>query len=133
MKIKIIIFTGLLTGSLDIIAASIDFYIAAGNGPAGVPRSIASGAFGNEAFTGGNSMILWGLFIHYLIACSFTVLFFWLYLSAKFVSAYPIITAILYGMFYVGNHSPDHCTNKRNPTCTTYFLECYKGDFNTFL
>lgn len=99
MKIKTILFAGLITGSLDIIAAFIDFYIATGNGPAGVLRYIASGAFGNEAFTGGSSMILWGLFFHYLIACSFTVLFFWLYLKVKFVSAYPIITAILYGIF----------------------------------
>lgn len=99
MKIKTILFAGLLVGSLDILAAFIDFYIATGNGPAGVLRYIASGVFGNKAFTGGNTMLLWGLFFHYLIAYSFTTLFFWLSMKVRFVALYPITTAVIYGIF----------------------------------
>jgi hypothetical protein len=99
MKFKTILLAGLLVGSLDILAAFINYYITTGNGPEGVLRYIASGAFGNEAFTGGNAMILWGLFFHYLIAYSFTILFFWLWLKVKFMSGYPIIAAVLYSIF----------------------------------
>ncbi|SMD37696.1 hypothetical protein SAMN04488029_3415 [Reichenbachiella faecimaris] len=99
MKIKTILLSGLLIGSLDILAAFIDFYITTGNGPAGVLRYIASGAFGNEAFSGGSFMILWGLFFHYLIAYSFSILFFWLYRHVRWLSTYPITTVILYGIF----------------------------------
>lgn len=52
MKIKTILYAGLLVGSLDITAAFLDFYISTGNGPGGVLRFIASGVFGREAFTG---------------------------------------------------------------------------------
>ncbi|MEP2669759.1 MAG: hypothetical protein ABJH04_12225 [Cyclobacteriaceae bacterium] len=99
MKIKTILFAGLLVGSLDILAACLDFYIATGNGPAGVLRYIASGAFGNEAFSGGTTMILWGLLFHYLIAYSFTILFFWLFQKLKSMRNYPVITAIMYSVF----------------------------------
>jgi len=99
MKIKIILLAGLLVGTLDILAASVDYYIATGNGPSGVLRFIASGVFGGEAFTGSNAMIAWGLFFHYVIAFSFTILFFWLYLKVQLMRTYPFATAILYGVF----------------------------------
>lgn len=94
-----LLLAGLLVGSLDILAAFTDYYIATGKGPEGVLRYIASGVFGKEAFTGGSSMIFWGLFFHFVIAYSFTVLYYWLYPRVKFISKYPIITAFLYGIF----------------------------------
>ena len=99
MNIKTILLAGLLVGSLDIAAAFIDFYLATGNGPSGVLRFIASGVFGRAAFGGGSMMIVWGLIFHYLIAYSFTVLFFWLYPRVRLMSAHPLLTAILYGVF----------------------------------
>lgn len=99
MKTRTIFFAGLLVGSFDIIAAFIDFYITTGNGPSGVLRFIASGAFGNKAFTGGTIMIFWGLAFHYLIAYSFTIMFFWLYQKVKHASANPITTVVIYGIF----------------------------------
>ncbi|WP_257667020.1 hypothetical protein [Parapedobacter tibetensis] len=98
MKIKIILLAGLLVGSLDIIAACVDYYIATGNGPAGVLRYIASGVFGDQAFTGSSAMIVWGLSFHYVIAYSFTILFFWLYPRIKFMATNPVATAVLYGI-----------------------------------
>lgn len=99
MKTKTILLAGLLVGTLDILAASINFYFTTGNGPGGVLRYIASGVFGSEAFSGNSTMIAWGLFFHYLIAFSFTVLFFWLFPRIKFMSSFPISTAVLYGIF----------------------------------
>lgn len=99
VKASTIIYTGLLVGSLDIAAAFVDYYIATGNGPAGVLRFIASGVFGSAAFTGSNVMLLWGLMFHYMIAFGFTILFFWVYPRVRFMATYPLITVVLYGIF----------------------------------
>ena len=98
-KIKVVILAGLLVGTLDIVSACTDYYIATGKGPAGVLRFVASGVFGQQAFTGSNSMLMWGLLFHYIIAFSFTIFFFWLYPRVKFMGAYPILTAFIYGIF----------------------------------
>lgn len=98
-KLKLILLSGLLVGTLDIVSACIDYYIATGKGPEGVLRFVASGVFGQQAFTGSNAMPAWGLLFHYIIAFSFTILFFWLYPKIKIMAAYPVITAVCYGIF----------------------------------
>ncbi len=98
-KAAVILLSGLLVGTLDITAACTDYYIATGKGPAGVLRYVASGVFGQDAFSGGDSMGVWGLFFHYIIAFSFTIFFFWLYPRIKLMTEYPILTAIIYGVF----------------------------------
>src|SRR5262245_58681697 len=98
-KLKLILLSGLLVGTLDIVAACTDYYIATGKGPEGVLRFVASGVFGQQAFSGSNIMLVWGLVFYYIIAFSFTILFFWLYPKIKFMVAYPILTAVIYGIF----------------------------------
>jgi hypothetical protein len=90
---------GLLVGTLDIIAACIQFYVKTGKGPEPVLRYVASGAFGQEAFAGGNSMIFLGLFFHYFIAMSFTFFFFWLAKTFPVILKAKLLTAVLYGIF----------------------------------
>lgn len=65
-------FAGLLTGTLDILAAFLQYYLITGKGPGNVLRFIASGIWGADAFRGGNPMALRGLFLHYLIAFIFS-------------------------------------------------------------
>ncbi|MBS1577433.1 MAG: hypothetical protein JST09_19200 [Bacteroidetes bacterium] len=95
----IILLSGLLVGTLDITAACTDYYIATGKGPGGVLRFVASGVFGQDAFNGNNSMLVWGLLFHFIIAFSFTIFFFRVYPRIKFMQAHPVWTAILYGIF----------------------------------
>lgn len=90
---------GLLVGTLDITAACTQFYIKTGKGPEPILRYIASGAFGKGAFTGGGSMIFWGLFFHYFIAMSFTFFFFWLAKTFPGILKVKLLTAVLYGVF----------------------------------
>lgn len=97
--LKIIGWVGLLAGSLDILAAFIYFYIKRGISPIKILRGIASGAFGKEAFSGGWLMPLLGLIFHFIIAYSFTFLFFWVYPSIKLLSKNVILTAIGYSIF----------------------------------
>lgn len=98
-KLKLILLAGLSVGTLDILSACTDYYIATGKGPEGVLRFVASGVFGQQAFTGSGIMPVWGLLFHYIIAFSFTIFFFWLYPKIKFMSTYPVLTAIIYGIF----------------------------------
>ena len=105
LPVTVILKAGLLVGSLDILAAFIDYYIATGKGPAGVLKFIASGVFGMEAFSGGTSTILLGLLFHFVIAFAFTIFYFWLYSTVKFVGQQPVIFAVLYAIFmWVATH-----------------------------
>ena len=74
--VKGILIAGFIAGTLDIIAA----IISSGADPIRVLQFIASGAVGRDAaFAGGLPMAFLGLALHYLIAYSWTTLFFLLY------------------------------------------------------
>ncbi len=97
--IKIIFLAGFIAGSLDILSAFIDHYIQSGKGPEGVLKFIASGVFGQEAFSDGDKMIFFGLLFHFIIAFCFTIFFYWLYQRVPFLQHNVFVTAILYGLF----------------------------------
>jgi len=85
---------GLLTGTLDAIAAIIISYPAT---PEQIARFIASGLFGNDAFSGEN-MVAWGIFIHYMIALAFSAAFFTLHLKFRKLTKNIYILAVIYGV-----------------------------------
>jgi uncharacterized membrane protein YagU involved in acid resistance len=99
IPIKIILLSGLLVGTLDIIAACTSFYITTGKNPVGVLNYVASGIIGNDAFAGATAIALLGLLCHYIIALSFTFFFFWLYSKTNLLSKNRIVTAVVYGLF----------------------------------
>src|SRR5437764_12803255 len=89
-----------IVGTLDILSAFIYSFIRTGkNNAAGILRYIASAIFGQEALKGGTAMVLAGLLLHYLIALSFTLFFFWLYPKVNFFRRNRLLTGILYGLF----------------------------------
>ena len=93
---RTIILTGLLAGTLDAIAA----IVVSQASPAAVFKYIASGAFGaGKAFSGGDIMIVWGVFFHYFIALFWTVLFFFMYPALPWIRKNKYITGLLYGIF----------------------------------
>jgi hypothetical protein len=59
---------GLIVGTLDILAAFIQYAIKTGKNPTVVLKFIASGVFGKEAFNGGTMMNVYGLIFHFVIA-----------------------------------------------------------------
>jgi uncharacterized membrane protein YagU involved in acid resistance len=95
---KTIIGAGLLAGSLDIIAALIQFVIKTNKNPVIVLQYIASAVFGPSAY-GSNQMAAWGLLFHFLIAFGWTILFFLLYSKFKPLSWNRVVSGILYGIF----------------------------------
>ena len=96
---KTIVAAGLLAGTLDIVTACTHYALRTGKNPVAVLRFVASGVFGQDAFTGSSLMPIWGLLFHYLIAFSFTVVFFWLYPRLRLFALNRYLLAILFGLF----------------------------------
>lgn len=94
----IILWAGLLVGSLDILAAFIQFYIRTHHNPQRILLYIASSVFGKEAYEGKGIMIVWGLIIHFMVAYAFTVFLFIIY-PVLFQRINKIAAGILYGIF----------------------------------
>jgi hypothetical protein len=94
-----ILMAWLIAGTMDITAASTQFYIKTGKGPGGVLRYVASGFFGTPAFAGGTPMALWGLLFHYIAALGFAVFFFVVFPYLKKFLRYIPVMAIFIGAF----------------------------------
>lgn len=93
-----VILSGLIVGLLDITAACVNAYLQRGITPAGVLRYVASGFFGKEAFEGGMGMAAMGLLFHFIIALSWTTLFFVLYDKIKVLQLNKIYVGLGYGI-----------------------------------
>jgi hypothetical protein len=91
--------SGVIVGILDAAAASVNAYLRSGVTPAGVFRYVASGALGTSAFEGGLGIAGLGLFFHFIIAISWTFLFFLLYEKLKFMQGNKFLVGIGYGIF----------------------------------
>src|SRR5438094_8688777 len=84
--LKTIAWVGLLAGSLDILSAFVQAWLVRGTSPVVVLQYVGSGVVGKAAFAGGWLMALLWLLFHFIIAYSFTSLFFMIYPSIKFFS-----------------------------------------------
>lgn len=88
-----------IAGTLDILCALVQFYIKTGKNPVAVLKFIASGFFGKEAFADNSLMPIYGLFFHYVIAFSWTALFFFLFPKISFLSKNKFVSGAVYGVF----------------------------------
>ncbi len=89
---------GFVAGTLDILAACIQFYISTGRGPVPVLRYISSAVLGKKAYQSIIPSALFGLFLHYLVAFIFTVFFFWIYPKLRLQLVNKFLLAIIYGV-----------------------------------
>jgi hypothetical protein len=90
-----ILITGLIAGTIDILAAII---ILAGGNAVGTLKYVASGAFGKAALEGGSEMAAWGLLFHFIIALSWTTAYFLIYPKLPFLKWNKWLNAIAYGL-----------------------------------
>jgi hypothetical protein len=94
-SIRWIALSAFIVGTLDGVSAVIVYKA----DPIRLYQYIASGAIGREAaFSGGTGTFLLGVFFHYLIATSWTVLFYILYDKFRFMRKMKIVWGLLYGM-----------------------------------
>jgi hypothetical protein len=96
--VKLILLAGFVAGIMDGSAAMIQTYLA-GRTQAGLFRYIASGVFGNEAFTGSSFMIVWGIGFHMAIATLWATVFFYMYPYLLRWVKNTLAIAVLYGLF----------------------------------
>ena len=96
--IKIILLTALLAGTLDILSAIINTYVQYGISPGRVFRFIASGVFGDNAYSGGLVMIAAGIIFHYFIALIWTVIFFFIFIKFNLSPCCKYIYGLAYGI-----------------------------------
>jgi len=95
----IILWCGLLVGTLDILGAFADVYLSYDMGPTHLLKYIATSVFGAAAYSGGTEMVIYGLLMHYAIAYFFTALFIVLYPRLGGKDQNNILIGVLYGLF----------------------------------
>ncbi|MDI3318994.1 hypothetical protein [Pinibacter soli] len=97
LHVKTIAWAGLLVGTLDILAAVVNFKIATGKDPVLIFQYIASAVFGKDAYNGSLMPVL-GLIFHFIIAYIFTIIFFFIYPKLKLYKYNAVLTGIAYGI-----------------------------------
>lgn len=96
--IKIILWTCLLVGTLDIFAAMIDAFFRYGTTPIELFQFIASGILGVSSFSDGLLSALLGLCCHYFIASTWTTIFFIFYPKLNLSPKLKIVSGLIYGI-----------------------------------
>ena len=86
-----------LVGTLDWMGAVSVFILRGGTDPQKVFIFIASGAMGSDAGTGEPWIPYVGFLFHYLIALTWTVIFFLSYPRIPFLRSSPPLVGIIYG------------------------------------
>ena len=89
---------GLVAGTLDITYACVFSYLKRGTSPSTVLQSVASGAFGQSAFTGGTRMVVLGGVFHFLIAITAAVVYYLASRLLRFLVTQAVICGVLYGV-----------------------------------
>src|SRR5438045_4200791 len=77
--LRYILLAWLTAGTLDITAASIQFYLKTDKGPELILRYISRALIGKEASATGQGPVALGLILHYLNALLFTLFFYWIF------------------------------------------------------
>jgi len=93
-----IIYAGALCGVLDISAACINAYVAAGFAPGHVLQSVAGGLLGRRSFQGGLTTATLGLAMHFTVALSVAAIFY--ALSRRFPLPQRLLGVVAVGMSY---------------------------------
>lgn len=94
-SLKTILLAGLVAGILDAAAAVI---ILGKLNFTGVWKYVASGYFGNEAFTSGNKMVFYGLIFHFCIALFWAAVFYLMFSKLPLFRAKPVLGGLLFGV-----------------------------------
>jgi hypothetical protein len=95
---RAILVGGLIAGTLDISYACIYSYFLRGISPVRILQSVASGAFGAKAFTGGVKMAVIGGVFHFVIANTAAAVYYLASRQFRFLITQAVICGVLYGV-----------------------------------
>ena len=97
-NVRVVLYGGLIAGTLDLSAAFISSWLRAGVGPVRVMQSIASGLLGAASFTGGARTAVLGVALHFLIATVAAAVFYFVSRTLRFLVEHDITAGLLYGV-----------------------------------
>jgi hypothetical protein len=98
--IQTILTAGLIAGCLDLLTAIIVYSVVMQRTTdVKLLQGIGRAAFGSNTFQAGTALALAGVAVHFFIAFSFTVFYFFIFPYVSFFRKYPIIGGLLYGIF----------------------------------
>ena len=89
---------GLVAGTLDITYACVFWAIKAGVPPARIFQSVARGLLGAASFRGGAATAALGLFLHYFIATTMSVVYYFAAREWAPLHKYPLRCGAVYGL-----------------------------------
>ena len=95
---KAIFWGGLIAGTLDLTGACVAAWTRAGVTPVRVMQSVASGALGPDAYSGGAKTAALGVVLHFFIATTWTVVFYLASRKLRFLLGQPIVWGLVYGV-----------------------------------
>lgn len=90
--------SALIAGFLDITYAIVISYFRSGTRPSRILQSVAAGALGRDAFTGGTRTAAIGLGFHFLNAFIITAIFFAVASRVPALTRRPVLVGALYGI-----------------------------------
>jgi len=93
-----LVVTALIVGVLDISYAIVFSYLRSGTSPSRLLQSVASGALGRDAFSGGAATAALGPGFHFLIAFIITAIFFGVAVRVPALTGRPVLVGALYGV-----------------------------------
>jgi hypothetical protein len=93
-----VLWIGLIAGTLD-ITDNLIFNRLRGVTPTMVFQYIASGLIGVEALSGGPASVALGVALHYVIALTWTGLFYWTSRRISVLRRRPVASGLIYGGF----------------------------------
>lgn len=94
---RVILWGGLIAGTLDLLAAFVNSGLRGGN-PTRVLQAIASGLLGAESFKGGFATAALGLVLHFFIATTATTVYYAASRKLKVLVEQPIVCGLAYGI-----------------------------------
>jgi hypothetical protein len=89
---------GLLAGALDITYACLFWGIKADLPPTRIFQSVAAGLLGKASFEGGTATAALGLFLHFFIACTMALTYYFVSRSWTVLVRRPVPLGIAYGL-----------------------------------
>ncbi len=98
MNLQPIFWGGLIAGTLDILAAFLTAWWRRGISPVRVLQFISSGILGRDAFAGGPTTAVLGLALHFLIATTAAVVFYFASRRLLFLVERPVVAGLIYGV-----------------------------------
>jgi len=98
--LRTILSAGLVAGCMDLLTAIIVYSVVMQRTTdVKLLQGIGKAAFGSQTFQEGPSLALAGVAVHFFIAFSFTIFYFFIFPYILFLRKQPIISGLLYGIF----------------------------------